>query len=151
VRDFWYDKPFPDPSRLFQRIRAEVPDREGQDHCRKRNRAHGIGALDIISFEPFSKNPAISKVFREIGYADQLGSGMHNSYKYTRLYSGAEPEFIEEDIFNIIIPLSVGSMTKVRPGTSLDASAQVSAQVVKSKMMFQLTSPEIGTDSGTLH
>lgn len=93
------------------------------------NRAHGIGALDIRSFEPFAKNPAISKVFREIGYADELGSGMRNSYKYTLMYSGAEPEFIEGDVFKIIIPLSVGSMTKVGPGTSPVASAQVGAQV----------------------
>ena len=83
------------------------------------NRAHGIGALDIKTFEPFAKNPSISKVFREIGFADELGSGMRNSYKYTKLYSGAEPEFIEGDVFKIIIPLSTGAMTKVGPGTDL--------------------------------
>ena len=55
------------------------------------NRPHGLGNLDINKFEPFQKNPAISKVFREIGLADELGSGMRNSYKYTRLYSGGEP------------------------------------------------------------
>lgn len=54
---------------------------------------------------------------------------MRNSYKYTLMYSGAEPEFIEGDVFKIIIPLSVGSMTKVGPGTSPVASAQVGAQV----------------------
>ena len=96
------------------------------------NRAHGIGALDIRTFEPFAKNPAISKVFREIGYADELGSGMRNSYKYTMMYSGAEPEFIEGDVFKIIIPLSVGSMTKVGPGTSPVTNSHVGGQVVKS-------------------
>ncbi len=48
------------------------------------------------------------------------------------MYSGAEPEFIEGDVFKIIIPLSFGSMTKVGPGTSPVASGQVSGQVVKS-------------------
>ena len=81
------------------------------------NRAHGVGALNIENFEPFPKNPPITKVFREIGYADELGSGMRNSYKYTKLYSGAEPEFIEGDVFKIIIPLTTGSLTKVGPGT----------------------------------
>lgn len=98
------------------------------------NRAHGVGALDIRSFEPFPKNPAISKVFREIGYADELGSGMRNSYKYTMMYSGAEPEFIEGDIFKIIIPLSVGAMTKVGGEALSQNSGQVdksSGQVVK--------------------
>lgn len=52
------------------------------------NLAHGVGALDIEKFEPFPKNPPISKVFREIGIADALGSGMRNTYKYTKLYSG---------------------------------------------------------------
>lgn len=47
------------------------------------NLAHGMGALDLQKFEPFPKNPAISKVFREIGIADELGSGMRNTYKYT--------------------------------------------------------------------
>lgn len=41
------------------------------------------------------------------------------------MYSGAEPEFIEGDVFKIIIPLSVGSLTKVGPETSHAASGQV--------------------------
>ena len=42
----------------------------------------------MSTFEPFPKNPSISKVFREIGLADELGSGMRNTYKFTKLYSG---------------------------------------------------------------
>lgn len=102
------------------------------------NRAHSIGALDIKTFEPFAKNPAISKVFREIGYADELGSGMRNSYKYTLMYSGTEPEFIEGDVFKIIIPLSVGSMTKVGPGTSPVASGEVSGEVATDAVAIKL-------------
>ncbi len=68
------------------------------------NRSHGYGSLDLATFEPFPKNPAISKVFREIGLADELGSGMRNTYKYTKLYSNAEPEFKEGDVFRIIVP-----------------------------------------------
>ena len=92
------------------------------------NRAHGIGVLDIKKFKPFAKNPPISKIFREIGYADELGSGMRNSYKYTKLYSGSEPEFVEGDVFEIIIPLTTGAMTKVGPDTSIPTSGQVGGQ-----------------------
>ena len=53
------------------------------------NRAHGIGTLDIENFKPFAKNPPISKIFREIGYADELGSGMRKSYKYTKGHHSA--------------------------------------------------------------
>lgn len=40
-----------------------------------------------------------------IGYADQLGSGVRNLFKYSKHYSGREPEFIEGDVFRIIVPL----------------------------------------------
>ena len=64
-------------------------------------------------FEPFPKNPSISKVFREIGIADELGSGMRNTYKYTQLYSGATPIFEEGNIFRTIIPLKKIATQKV--------------------------------------
>lgn len=77
------------------------------------NLAHGMGALDLQKFELFPKNPAISKVFREIGLADELGSGMRNTYKYTQLYSGQNPLFEEGDIFRTIIPLKKIATQKV--------------------------------------
>lgn len=77
------------------------------------NLAHGMGALDIQKFEPFPKNPAISKVFREIGLADELGSGLRNTYKYTQLYSGQNPIFEEGDIFRTVIPLKKVATQKV--------------------------------------
>ena len=93
------------------------------------SRAHGFGVLELSSFEPFSKNPSISKVFREISLADELGSGMRNTYKYTKLYSGGTPEFIEGNIFKTVIPLTPVSVGKVGPsGINLDAD-QVSDQV----------------------
>ena len=79
------------------------------------NRSHGHGALHLSSFEPYAKNPPISKVFREIGLADELGSGMRNTYKYTQLYSGGTPEFIEDDVFRTIIPLTPIAVEKVGP------------------------------------
>ncbi|MBI9096469.1 MAG: hypothetical protein JEY71_16525 [Sphaerochaeta sp.] len=56
------------------------------------NRSHGFGDLNLTYFEPFPKNPPISKVFSEIGLADELGSGMRNTYKYTKLYSPTKRE-----------------------------------------------------------
>ena len=93
------------------------------------NRAHGLGPLDVENFAPFPKNPAISKVFREIGYADELGSGMRNSYKFTRLYSGANPEFIEGDVFKTIIPLSISAKTIASGQAGGQASGQADTQV----------------------
>ena len=69
------------------------------------NRSNEYGRIDPENFTPQSKNPIIAKFFMNIGRADQLGSGIRNLYKYTKLYSGGEPELIEGDIFKTIIPL----------------------------------------------
>lgn len=82
------------------------------------NLSHGHGALSLAMFEPFPKNPPISKVFREIGLADELGSGMRNTYKYTKMYSGGEPQFVEGDVFRITIPLSEVATATAGPGSS---------------------------------
>ncbi|MBQ8118274.1 MAG: hypothetical protein IJ794_13135 [Lachnospiraceae bacterium] len=70
-----------------------------------------------------------SKVFREIGLADELGSGMRNTYKFTKLYSGGVPEFVEGDIFRTIIPLNDVVALKTGPMNSDQVNDQVSDQV----------------------
>lgn len=70
------------------------------------NRASGERVFTRDNMEPSPKNPIIASFFRNIGYADQLGSGVRNLFKYCKFYSGKDPEFIEGDIFRIIVPLS---------------------------------------------
>ena len=93
------------------------------------NLAHGHGNLNLKTFRPFAKNPPIAKVFREIGLADELGSGMRNSYKYTKMYSGGEPVFTEEDVFTTVIPLSEAASSTVGPTEDLDSREQDKEQV----------------------
>ena len=69
------------------------------------NRASQYAVITPDNLEPNPKNPIIASFFRNIGYADQLGSGVRNLYKYSKYYSGKEPEFIEGDVFRIITPL----------------------------------------------
>ena len=69
------------------------------------NRAVSEGVITINNLEPNPKNPIIASFFRNIGYADQLGSGVRNLFKYSRYYSGQTAEFIDGDIFRIIVPL----------------------------------------------
>jgi ATP-dependent DNA helicase RecG len=72
-----------------------------------------FGKLDPDNFTPRSKNPIIARFFVNIGYADELGSGMRNLYRYTRIYTdGAEPELVEGDIFRAIIPLGADNPVK---------------------------------------
>ena len=69
------------------------------------NRAANGGFITVDNLEPNPKNPIIAAFFRNIGYADQLGSGVRNLFKYSKYYSGQEPQFIERDVFRIIVPL----------------------------------------------
>ena len=94
------------------------------------NLSHGIGPLDLQKFEPFPKNPSISKVFREIVLADELGSGMRNTYKYTQLYSKEQPLFEEGNTFKTIIPLKKIATKRVGGENVAQGDAQDDAQDV---------------------
>ena len=75
----------------------------GQVRTENSNNPHGFGTLNPATFTPFPKNPVIGSFFREIGRADELGSGMRKMMKYGKAYGGADPEMIEGDIFRIIV------------------------------------------------
>ena len=63
------------------------------------NRSVHQGTITLQNLSPLSKNPLIAKFFKEIGFADELGSGVRNLYKYVPLYSGRRPTLIDDDIF----------------------------------------------------
>ena len=69
------------------------------------NKPNGYGVINAVDFSPYPKNPNIARFFREIGLADELGSGIKNVNHYLKIYSGGKPEFIEADIFKQILPL----------------------------------------------
>ncbi|AEF85420.1 divergent AAA ATPase [Treponema primitia ZAS-2] len=58
----------------------------------------------------YPKNPILARFFVNIGLADQLGSGVRNLYKYTKIYSGSEPELLEGDIFKTTVLLTVADI-----------------------------------------
>ena len=90
------------------------------------NRAQRAGILDLKTFTPIAKNPAISRIFRETSLADELGSGMRNTYKFSKLYSDQYPQFIEGDVFRAIVPLTQVAVGRV--GSQVDATTQVKPQ-----------------------
>lgn len=69
------------------------------------NKTYHYGQIKAQSFTPYPKNPIIANFFNNIGRADELGSGVRNLYKYTKIYSDTEPLFFEDDIFKSLIPL----------------------------------------------
>ena len=81
--------------------------------CRKENvdryddrlivRTNLIEAYEQLS--EFIAKHTSDNFFVNIGRADALGSGVRNLYKYTKMYSGGEPELNEDDVFKTVIPL----------------------------------------------
>ncbi len=65
----------------------------------------GIEFLFLIDFIILFFQPHRWKFFVNIGYADSLGSGVRNLYKYTKIYSNAEPNFEENDVFRLSVPM----------------------------------------------
>ena len=74
-----------------------------ENACRERFQ----GSITPENAEVCPKNPIIANFFHtmDIGIADVPGSGTRNLFKYTRRYSGKDPEILEDDIFRIIVPL----------------------------------------------
>lgn len=80
----------------------------GRVRTENSNKPHGFGVLNPQTFTPFPKNPVIAAFFRQIGRADELGSGMRNLMNYGKAYGGADPEMIEGDVFRIIVKVPDG-------------------------------------------
>ena len=97
------------------------------------NNPHGHGLIDPANFSPFPKNPTIAKFFKEIGRADELGSGVRNLFKYCKFYSGRIPQLIEEDIFKTIIPLTPQATPQVTPQAT--PQAEISLEGKKNKVL----------------
>lgn len=69
------------------------------------NKPRMIGYIDLNNYSPYPKNPKLANLFKEIGLAEELGSGIKNIVKYTKIYSGGEPTFKDDEIFKVEVPL----------------------------------------------
>ena len=125
------------------------------------NKTHGFGEINPDNFTPFTKNPAIAKVFREIGYAEELGSGVKNLYKYSKLYGGSDPKLVEGDIFTTTILLDAvtehvdslvteQAQSKQQAGSD-QASDQVSDQAILEFCKTEKSISEIMNFTGMKH
>ncbi len=69
-------------------------------------------------------------LYREISLADELDSRTRNTYKYTKMYSGAEHEFMERDVFRITIPfLDVATVGPTSIPTTTQVGTKAATQV----------------------
>ena len=97
------------------------------------NRATQAAQLTPDIIEPNPKNPIIASIFRNIGYADQLGSGVRNLFKYSKIYSGEEPVFDEGDVFRITVPLDENEDHFTQTTQSATQTTQSATQTTQSE------------------
>ena len=100
------------------------------------NKAQMPDEITLENLSPLSKNPMIAKVFREIGFAEELGSGTRNLYKYVPIYSGssARPQLMDGDIFRVTIPLDdelPAATEQVNPTSTLQVDPTSTEQVTE--------------------
>ena len=101
------------------------------------NRSSGDGVITPDNMEPNPKNPIIASFFRNIGWSDRLGSGVRNTFKYSKYYSGEEPEFIEGDVFRIIVPLNEEySYDNTKDGSIDELKREVEERLEKEQRRF---------------
>ena len=93
------------------------------------NRAETGGMITPGNFRPNPKKTVIASFFRNIWFADELGSGVRNLYRYSKIYSGKTPELIDGDVFRIIVPLDDNYSFDAQIGKAQN-NAQNSAQKV---------------------
>jgi len=84
------------------------------------NLPHVHGIVSVEKLQPFPKNPIIASMFREMGWAEELGAGMRNLRKYAPLISGNERamEITDADIFTLTLPLSPQKTTPIEVETT---------------------------------
>jgi len=120
------------------------------------NRPKLPGPIDPANFTPDPKNPLIAAFFVNVGLADTLGSGVRNLYRYTRIYSGQDPELIEGDVFTTIIPLSRSTTSDVVTDVVTDVARDVVRDLGESEQQIlkilrtrgSITAHELAIETG---
>lgn len=73
-------------------------------HPHNASRALYAGPVTLENLDPTPKNPVIANFFTQMGRSEELGSGVRNLYKCSRLYSGRFPRMSDGDSFDAFVP-----------------------------------------------
>ena len=98
------------------------------DGIRTENASRALyeGRIMLSDFNPMPKNPTIADVFANIGRAEELGSGMRNLDKFSRLYSGRVATLVDGDIFRATVPVE-----RTAAGSGQDAVLALVASIIE--------------------
>ncbi len=95
--------------------------------CENPNRITTMSLINEDNSMPIEKNPTLSAFFREIGYADNLGTGIAKITNNSIKYSGRKPVFEDSDIFRTTIRLD-------REGLIVSDDGEVTDLVLQEKL-----------------
>lgn len=90
------------------------------------SRALYEGRITLSDFNPMPKNPTIADAFANIGRAEELGSGMRNLDKFSRLYSGRVATLEDGDVFRASVPVE-----RTAAGSGQDAIRALVASIIE--------------------
>ncbi|MDQ7060729.1 MAG: ATP-binding protein [Sulfurimonas sp.] len=110
------------------------------------NKATEFKEITLENFTPFPKNPSIAKVFREIGFAEELGSGVRNMFKYSKAYGGSDPKILEEKVFTTTILLhELENHILVNDQATPQAEAQAELNMTELKILDLLETKDLSS------
>ena len=72
------------------------------------------------------KNPTIADVFAQIGRAEELGSGMCNLNKFSRLYTGRVATLADGDVFRARVPVTWSAA-----GSNQDSTVGLATSIIE--------------------
>lgn len=65
------------------------------------NKPYVCGNINPDTSVPFPKNPTIARFFKEIGWAEELGSGVRKMAQYAKAYAGNIPVLTDGNVFKL--------------------------------------------------
>ena len=107
-------------------------------HTENASRSLYEGRITLRDFNPMPKNPIIADFFAQIGWAEELGSGTRNLYKYAPLYGGEDPVMEDGDIFKTLVKLpdtSAAPTTAPKPTSDIQRDTPLSVEDVIEAML----------------
>lgn len=73
--------------------------------CENANSPKLFSDVDLNHYEPYSKNSTIARIFRMIGYADEIGSGFTKIKDICDNFFKSKPSIVDKDTFKTEISL----------------------------------------------
>ena len=108
------------------------------------NNPHGSGPISPDKFTAFPKNPTIAKFMMQLGWVEELGSGVLNVNKYWQTYGkAAKPEFIEGVTFKIVLPITDTFFTGNQDGNQDSNQDGNQDERIGSKIKIVVSSQEL--------